>query len=99
MKMDKLKQRLRKDRPGKPVTIKIPEDVIGDLKRVALHLGFTDYHALVRAYVGQGLRADLERLESTPEVVGLIASLQRQGVAEEVIANAVAEANGQMEAA
>ncbi|MGH9835427.1 MAG: hypothetical protein ACREBD_03800 [Blastocatellia bacterium] len=99
MKMDKLKQRLRKNRPTAPVTIDIPEDVIGDLKRVALHLGFTDYHALVRAYVGQGLRADLERLESTPEVVNLIASLQRQGVAEEVIANAVAEARGQMEAA
>jgi hypothetical protein len=78
MKMDKLKQRLRKNRPVAPVTIDLPEDVISDLKRVALHLGFTDYHALVRAYVGQGLRADLERLESTPEVVGLIASLQRQ---------------------
>lgn len=40
--MDKLKQRLRKDRPTSPVTINIPEDVIGDLQRVALHLGFTD---------------------------------------------------------
>jgi hypothetical protein len=99
MKMDKLKQRLRKNRPAAPVTIDLPEDVIGDLKRVALQLGFTDYHALVRAYVGQGLRADLERLDSTPEVVNLIASLQRQGVAEEIIANAVAEARGQMEAA
>lgn len=99
MKMDKLKQRLRKDRPAAPVTIDLPEDVIGDLKKVALQLGFADYRALVRAYVGQGLRADLERLESTPEVVNLIASLQRQGVAEEVIANAVAEARGQMEAA
>lgn len=99
MKMDKLKQRLRKDRPSAPVTVDLPEDVIGDLKRVALQLGFTDFHALVRAYVGQGLRADLERLESTPEVVTLIASLQRQGVAEEIIANAVAEARGQMEAA
>ncbi len=99
MKMDKVKQRLRKDRPTAPVTITIPEDVIGDLKKVALHLGFTDYQALVRAYVGQSLRADLERLESTPDVVSLIASLQRQGVAEEVIANAVAEAKGQLEAA
>ena len=89
MKMDKLKQRLRKDRPVAPVAITIPEDVISDLKKVALHLGFTDYHALVRAYVGQSLRADLERLEATPDVVNLIASLQRQGVAEEI-----AEAKG-----
>jgi len=99
VKMDKLKQRLRKDRPGGFMTIDLPEDVIGDLKKVALQLGFTDYRALVRAYIGQGLRADLERLESKPEVANLIASLQRQGVAEEVIANAVAEARGQMEAA
>ncbi|MEP7342112.1 MAG: hypothetical protein ABI977_30560 [Acidobacteriota bacterium] len=64
MKMDKLKQRLRKDRPASTVTIQLPDDVVSDLKQVALHLGFTDYQALVRAYVGQGLRADLERLES-----------------------------------
>ncbi len=99
MKIDKLKERLRKDRPVTEVTIKLPEDVVSDMKRVALHLGFTDFQALLRAYVGQGLRADLERLDATPEVVNLIASLQRQGVAQEVIANAVAEAKGQMEAA
>lgn len=99
MKIDKLKERLRKDRPATAVTIQLPDDVIGDLKRVALHLGFTDFQALLRAYVGQALRADLERLDATPEVVGLIASLQRQGVAAEIIATAVAEAKGQLEAA
>jgi hypothetical protein len=99
MKADKLKKRLRKDRPATSVTINLPEDVLADLERVAVHLGLTNAHALIRAYVGQGLRADLERLESTPEVTGLITSLQRQGVAEEVIATAVAEAKGQLEAA
>ena len=99
MKADKLKERLRKDRPAASVTINMPKDVVGDLEKVALHLGLADFRALIRAYVGQGLRADLERLESTPEVVNLIASLKRQGVAEEVIANAVAEAKGQLEAA
>ncbi len=99
MRMDKLKQRLRNDRPVKSVTVSMPQDVVGDLERVALHLGLTDASALIRAYVGQGLRADLERLEATPEVVNLIASLKRQGVAEEVIANAVAKAQGEMEAA
>ncbi|MGH9802289.1 MAG: hypothetical protein ACRD82_18145 [Blastocatellia bacterium] len=89
MKMDKLKQRLRNDRPVTSVTVNMPEDVVGNLERVALHLGLTDAHALIRAYVGQGLRADLERLAATPEVVNLIASLQRQGVAEEI-----AEAKG-----
>lgn len=99
MKVDKLKNRLRKDRPVTAITLNLPEDVVDDLQRVALHRGFTDFQALMHAYVGQGLRVDLEQLDATPEVVNLIASLQRQGVAEEIIANAVAEAKGQMEAA
>ncbi len=98
MKTDKLKERLRKDRPATAVTLNLPEDVVSDLQRVALQRGFTDFRALLRAYVGQGLRTDLEQLDATPEVVNLIASLQRQGVAPEVIANAVAEAKGQMAA-
>ena len=99
MKIDKLKQRLQKDRPSSSITIKVPEDVIDDLTKVALHLGFTDHHALVRAYVGQGLRADLVRIEATPEIVNLVSSLRRQGISEEIIANAIAEARGLMEAA
>ncbi len=99
MKIDKLKQRLQKDRPVTSITIKVPEDVIDDLTKVALHLGFTDHNALVRAYVGQGLRADLVRIEATPEIVNLVSSLRRQGISEEIIANAIAEARGLMEAA
>ena len=41
----------------------MPEDVIEDLKRIAPLLGFSGYQPLVRAYIGQGLRADLERLD------------------------------------
>jgi hypothetical protein len=39
------------------------EDVIVDLKRVSPWLGFLGYQPLARAYIGQGLRSDLERLE------------------------------------
>ncbi len=99
MKPDKLKQRLRKDRPATSVTLEMPDDVIDDLQRAALSLGFADYHTLIRAYVGQGLRVDLERMEAIPEIASLVDSLRRQGVAEEIIANAIAEATGQMEAA
>lgn len=99
MKMDKLKLRLSKDRSASAVTIQLPDDVIGDLKQVAMNLGFSDYQALARSYIGQGLRVDLERLESSPDVAKLVASLQRHGVAEEVIADAMAEAKGQLEAA
>ena len=92
MKMDKLKQRLRKNRPMVTISMRMPEDVVEDLKRIAPLLGFSGYQPLIRAYVGQGLRTDLERFESNLEVVDFIESLRKQGVQEEIIASAMAEA-------
>jgi hypothetical protein len=85
-----VRKRLRKDRPMTVVTFRLPEDVIEDLKRIAPSLGFSGYQPLIRAYIGKGLRADLARLESDP-VLQLVESLRRRGVAEEVIAEAVAD--------
>ena len=92
MKTNKIVQRLQKDRPMIMVSIRIPDDVIEDLKRVAPQLGFSGYQALIKAYIGQGLRADLERLESSVEVSALIKSLRKKGVKEEIISSAMAEA-------
>lgn len=91
MKTEALKKRLDKNRPMTSVTIRIPEDVIEDLKRVAPLLGFSGYQPLIRAYIGQGLRVDLERLEGDT-VSALIASLKRRGVSDEVIHEALSEA-------
>ena len=63
MKAETLKKRLDKNRPMTSVTMRIPEDVIEDLKRVAPSLGLSGYQALIRAYIGQGLRIDIELLE------------------------------------
>jgi hypothetical protein len=92
MKTNKIVQRLQKDRPMTMVSIRIPDDVIEDLKRVAPMLGFSGYQALIKAYIGQGLRVDLERLESSVEVSALIKSLRKKGVKEEIISSAMAEA-------
>ena len=92
MKANKIVQRLQKDRPMTMVSIRIPNDVIEDLKRIAPMLGFSGYQALIKAYIGQGLRADLERLESSVEVSALIKSLRKKGVKEEIISSAMAEA-------
>ncbi|WKZ46768.1 MAG: hypothetical protein QY306_13210 [Anaerolineales bacterium] len=94
MKINKLARRLKKDRPMTMVSLRIPEDVIDDLKRVAPMLGFSGYQALIKAYIGQGLRTDLERLENGVEVSALIESLRKKGVKEEVISSAIAEAQG-----
>lgn len=91
MKVTELRKRLRKNRPMTSITLRIPADVIADLKRVAPHLGFPGYQPLIRAYIGQGLRLDLERIERSPDVDRLVRSLRRHGVAHEVIRSAVAE--------
>ncbi|MFY7805915.1 MAG: hypothetical protein ACOVQ7_21100 [Limnoraphis robusta] len=90
MKIERLKKRLERNRPMTNVTIRIPEDVMEDLKRLAPLLGFSGYEPLVRAYIGQGLRNDLERFENET-VTALIASLKRRGVSDEIINEALSE--------
>jgi hypothetical protein len=63
MKVETLKKRLTRNHTMTSIAIRIPEDAIEDLKRVAPLLGFSGDRPLVRAYIGQGLRFDLDRLE------------------------------------
>lgn len=93
MKINELKKRLKKDRTMVPVSIRMPEEVVEELKRIAPQLGFTGYLPLIRAYVGQGLRQDLARLEQTPELNTYIENLRRQGVDEKTIASAMPGTN------
>ena len=90
MKIEKLKKRMARDRPMVSVTLRMPEDVIADLKRIAPLLGISGYQPLMRAYIGQSLRRDLERLENDT-VSGLVSSLKRRGVSDSVIEEALAE--------
>ncbi|AFZ45300.1 hypothetical protein PCC7418_3181 [Halothece sp. PCC 7418] len=90
MKIETLKKRLNKNRSMTTVTMRLPEDVVEDLKRVAPMLGFSGYQPLARAYIGQGLRADLERLENDT-VSALVESLKRHGVSDEVLQEALSE--------
>jgi hypothetical protein len=98
MKIEALKQRLdaqrategHRDRPMTSVTIRMPEDVVEDLKRVAPLLGFSGYQPLMRAYIGQGLRVDLKRFESET-LTAFVASLKRRGVSDTVIDEALSE--------
>ena len=92
MSMNKrVRKRLRKDRPMSTISLRIPEDVIEDLKLLAPALGFSGYQPLLRAYVGQGLRRDLVKLEKD-QVRLVVEGLRRRGVDDHVISEAVAEA-------
>jgi hypothetical protein len=84
MKSNNLKKRLRKNRPMDIISIRIPKDVVNDLKRIAPLLGFSGYQPLIRAYIGQGLRVDLELSK-------FVESLKRHGVDETIISEAIAE--------
>jgi hypothetical protein len=91
MNIDKLKKRLENNRPMVSVTLRMPEDVVEDLKEIAPILGFSGYQPLIRAYIGQGLRRDLEKLDADTMTL-LITSLKRRGVSQKVIKEALAEA-------
>ena len=63
-KVETLKKRLNRNRPmTSSIAIFMPEDAIEDLKRVSPLLVFSGDLPLVRAYIGQGLHSDLDRLE------------------------------------
>ena len=91
MKSNDLKKRLKQNKTMVPVSIRMPEDVIEDLKRVAPHLGFSGYQPLIRAYIGQGLREDLVRVDNIPGLELFVESLQNHGVDTKTIKQAMAD--------
>ena len=92
MKNIDLKKRLNRNRPMTSVTIRIPKDVIDDLKSVAPQLGFSGYQPLIRACVGQGLRQDMAKLDGLLNVERFIDSLRKRGVDKATIDEAISEA-------
>jgi len=88
---DRVWKRLRKDRPMTTISIRIPEDVIDDLKDIAPALGYSGYQPLIRAYIGRGLRKDLDRLENSRAPV-LAECLRKRGMSDSMIAEVIEEA-------
>jgi ABC-type amino acid transport substrate-binding protein len=91
MNMSDLARRLRRERPMVAISLRIPEDVLADLKRVAPELGFSGYQPLMKAYIGQGLREDLAKLEQADALDRFVASLKRRGVDQKLIEAALAD--------
>jgi hypothetical protein len=53
--------------------------------------GFSGYQPLIWAYIGQGLRVDLERLEGASNLTRFVESLRCRRVNENIISEAIAE--------
>ncbi|MEW5911889.1 MAG: hypothetical protein AB1814_04990 [Thermodesulfobacteriota bacterium] len=63
----KKKMKLSEKRPLTMISLRMPADVLEDLKRVARLKEMSGYQALIKFYVGQGLRkdrADLRRKDA-----------------------------------
>src|ERR1035438_5613881 len=88
---ERIQQRLKKDRQMTVISMRIPEDVIEELKEIAPSLGFSGYQPLIRAYIGQGLRKDQARLENS-QVHLITESLRKHGIDDQVISAVIAEA-------
>jgi hypothetical protein len=61
---DRIKRRMVPERPMVSISLRLPEDVIEELKEVAPAMGFRGYQPLIRAFIGQGLRDELARIEA-----------------------------------
>ena len=88
---ERLKKRLDKDRPMTSITLRIPVDVVESLKDIAPRKGFCGYQALLKAYIGEGLRRD-EADYVFGEKARLIEALKKRGVPESLIEGAEREA-------
>ena len=88
---ERIKGRLKNNRQMTTISIRIPDDVIDDLKEIAPALGFSGYQPLIRAYIGQGLRKHQVEMEHS-QLLTLTESLRKHGVADKIISSAVAEA-------
>jgi predicted DNA binding CopG/RHH family protein len=87
---ERLKKRLKKDRPSTTITMRIPTDVVESLKAVAPMRGFTAYQTLLKTYIIEGLRRDEVQFDQHT-ARKLAEALRQRGVAEKVLQEAMAE--------
>jgi hypothetical protein len=90
MLSERLKTRLKKDRPMTSITLRIPVDVVQSMKTIAPQRGFSGYQTLLKAYLSEGLRRDESQFAASSQA-RLIDALKRHGVTAEVIAEAEKE--------
>ena len=58
----------KKDRAMQSITIRVPEDMLEQLKRVAPRKGMSGYQPLMKFYISQGLRKDLQQIWEEEEM-------------------------------
>jgi hypothetical protein len=77
---ERLRKRLKKDRPITTVTMRIPVDVIESLKEIARMRGFAAYQTLLKSYVSKGVsrdEAEFDRSAATSRSARPVATANR----------------------
>ncbi|MDP2823166.1 MAG: hypothetical protein Q8O52_10895 [Sulfuritalea sp.] len=72
------------------ITLRIPVDVVDSMKEIAPQRGFSGYQALLKSYIGEGLRRD-ESQYAFGQAARLIEVLKKRGVPSSVLEDAVRE--------
>jgi len=87
---ERLRKRLKKDRPVTTITMRIPVDVVESLKAIAPTRGFSAYQTLLKSYISEGLRRDEAEFDQQT-ARKLTEALKRRGISESVLQEALAE--------
>lgn len=66
------------------ISMRLPRQMIDELKEIAISKGFSGYQGLIRYYVSQGARKDLEEMDA-PNLENVARSLKQHGVSKKVI--------------
>ncbi len=85
----KKKAKLSDKRPLTMISMRMPAEVLEDLKRVARVKGMSGYQALIKFYVGQGLRKDLAEMHRQDAAEKARGILEKHKVDPKVIAEVV----------
>jgi hypothetical protein len=88
-----LKKRLAKDRPVTSITLRIPVDVVENLKAIAPHKGYSGYQTLLKSYISDGLRRD-EAKYGSDTVADFARALKKRGVSDKTIDAALRDVAG-----
>ena len=87
---ERIKTRLAKNRPMISITVHMPADVVESMKEIAPQRGFSGYQALLKSYIGEGLRRD-ETQFTFGQTTRLIEALKKRGVPDSVLDDAARE--------
>ena len=91
MKPAYIEARKNPNRPMTTISMRVPEDVIEDLKKIAPMLGMSGYQPLIRFYIGKGMRESLTELHGS-QWERLAEILSQRGMTEDQVAEIIAQA-------